>query len=249
MIFSEDLLFIHVPKTGGSSITAYLCDVLPKPIYLSQPFCEEELTDLGILQIPGIRHETLAEARDVVAAYGFDLDRFPLILATIRNPYDLDVSRYAYLREGHEWERGAEQDLALTSGFEAFAVRNPHRGGHWTTDGPNGVSPFEFARHGRQRRGYPNDLAAFFAIDGHCPRNLRILRFEHLAEDLVAALRGIGIDAGGEFPWINRSDHDHYLSYYTPSAEESVYRRYRWAFDHGFYQRLDHHLLLSPTGD
>lgn len=249
MVFNEDVLFVHVPKTGGSSVTVHLLDVLARPVYLSQPHHDPDLTDPGIVQLPGIRHETLAEARDLLAGLGFSLDRFRVILATIRNPYDLDVSRYAYLRTGNAWERGAEQELAMANSFEEFAVRNRHRGGHWTTDGPDDATGIEFARNGRNGHRYRNDLRAFFTVDGRVPANLRVLRFEHLVEDVQAALRGIGVGAHPPFPWLNRSPHDHYLGYYTPRAEAAVYRRYRWAFDEGLYPRLDPSRLRSGAED
>jgi len=154
MIFGERLLFVHVPKTGGSSVTVYLLGVLPKPIYLSQPIRDDRIDEPGVVQIPGLRHEGLAEARELVAGHGFDIRRFPLILATIRNPYDLEVSRYAYLRAGYPWERGPEQDLALAYDFEEFAVRNEQRGGHWAALDPSaGATPGFAAAYGHGRAG------------------------------------------------------------------------------------------------
>ena len=239
MIFSKDVLFIHVPKTGGTSTTFYLLGVLPEPIYYSHPFRDEVLPNRAIVEITGRRHESLAEARDVVADYGFDIHRFPLILAAIRNPYDLEVSRYAYLRAGLPWERGEDLELALASDFERFAVKSQHRGGHWWGSDPETHAALGFDRNDRNGHPYPDDLATFYTLDGEIPENLRVIRFEHLAGDLIDALRTIGIDGGGEVPWFNRSPHDDYRSYYTRRAEEAVYDRYRWAFDRGFYPRLD----------
>ena len=246
MIFGRDLLYIHVPKTGGMSTTAYLLDVLPKPVYLTHPtdVWNDELPDQGVVHIVGKRHETLAEARDVVACHGFDIRRFPMILATIRNPYDLEVSRYAYLRAGYPWQRGPEQDLALASSFEEFAVKNEQRGGHWLTSDPEihaASEPGAPPGHGE----YPNEIKDFYTLDGLFLENLRIVRFEQLVDDLVDALATLEINGHGDVPWVNESLHHAYQSYYTPGAEEAVYRRYRWVFDHGFYPRLDSAWLPS----
>ena len=239
MIFIKDLLFIHVPKTGGMSTSSFLLDVLQGPVYYSHPFRDEVITNPGVVELTGRRHESLEEARDIVASYGLDVSRFRLILATIRNPYDLEVSRYAYLRAGHPWERGGDLPLALSSSFETFAVKSRHRGGHWWTDAEYAAGALTAVGNGRRRGRYRNDLEGFYTLDGCFPKNLRIIRFEHLVEDLAAALGTIGVEVDGRFPWNNRSSHDHYLSYYTRRAEEAVYRRYRWAFDQGFYPRLD----------
>lgn len=251
MIFSKDLLFIHVPKTGGMSTSGYLLDVLPKPVHLSHPaeVWNDTLAERGIVQIVGKRHESLPEARDVVARHGFAVETFPLVLATIRNPYDLEVSRYAYLRQGYHWERGAEQDLALASTFEEYAVKNDQRGGIWQTE--------ELTFHDAAALGddappeYPNELKDFYTLDGRIPPNLRVIRFENMVAELMDALRSVGIDArAADFPWVNQSRRDDFRSYYTPRAEEAVHARYRWVFDQGFYPRLDpDHLpvVAEPT--
>jgi hypothetical protein len=240
MIFSRDLLFIHVPKTGGMSTSGYLLDVLPKPVYLSHPaeVWNDDLPARDVVQLVGRRHESLPEARDVVARHGFAVDRFPLILATIRNPYDLEVSRYTYLRIGYHWERGPEQSLALASTFEEYAVKNEQRGGLWQTE--------ELTIHDAAALGdgtppdYPNELKDFYTLDGRIPPNMRVIRFENMVPELIDALRSIGIEGREtDVPWVNKSHRDDFRAYYTPRAEEAVYQRYRWVFDQGFYPRLD----------
>ena len=51
-------------------------------------------------------------------------------------------------------------------------------------------------------------------------------------------LRSVGITAKIRIPRTNRSRHRHYSRYYTPQAEEVVYRKYRWAFEAGGYERM-----------
>ena len=55
---------------------------------------------------------------------------------------------------------------------------------------------------------------------------------------MAEALRNLGLAAPQEFPWANRSERGDWRGYYTRRAEEAVYRRYRWAFDQGFYPAL-----------
>lgn len=237
MIFTDDLVFLHPPKTAGMSTTNYLLNVLPGPIYLSQPIHEQGMPD-KVVQVPGKRHETLAEAREILARCGRDLNQVPIILSTLRNPYDLEVSRWAYLRQRYPWERGPEQDLACDTTFEEFALLNQQRGGSWATDAFAylGVNTISGNPGGRP---YPNELKDFFTVDGQIPRNLRVIRFESIVSDLRHALQSLGHAGQGDFPWVNRSKRDSYPSYYTPAAEAAVFSRYRWAFDEGFYPRLD----------
>jgi SAM-dependent methyltransferase len=216
MIFSKDILFLHVPKAGGMSITSFLLDALPPPVYYTRPEVDEPFARRsGIVQILGGRHQTLPEAVGELRRYGFSLGDFPLIVAVLRNPYDLEVSRYHYLRAGHPWDYGPNQRLAMTRDFTTFAVKNS-----------------------LSERNAPKALENYFQSSGEILANLRILRFESLEPDIRNALRSIGIEAEGHFPWRNKSRHGDYASYYTKQAEAAVYRRYRWVFDAGFYERM-----------
>jgi hypothetical protein len=82
-------------------------------------------------------------------------------------------------------------------------------------------------------------MSKYYFLDGEMPANLRILRFERLADEVREALRQIGITGDAEFPWLNRSNHGKYTSYYDRESERLVYEQCRWFFDHGYYERLD----------
>jgi hypothetical protein len=214
MVFSKELLFIHVPKTGGMSVSDYLLSILGPPIYQVRPPHGEVARGSGVVEILGNRHLGLSEAARVVSEHGFEIRRFPLILVVIRNPYSLEVSRYAYLQTGHPWDAGRNQELALTSNFETFAIHS---------DVHEGSAPLE----------------SYFQLDGAIPPNMRIIRFENLAAGIRNVLKDIGMKSDLDLPHHNQSLHGDFRSYYTVAAEESVYRRYKWVFDNSFYERLD----------
>src|SRR5262249_45125767 len=81
-------------------------------------------------------------------------------------------------------------------------------------------------------------LESYFLLRGALPKNLRLVRFESLAQEATDALRAVGITPSETVPWVNRSRHGPFLSYYTRDAEQAVYEKYRWVFDHGSYERL-----------
>lgn len=216
MILGERLLFVHVPKTGGMAVTTYLLAALPRPIWYMHPDHDPTL-DGGVIQLAGIRHETLAESFAVATSAGLDPWRLPLVVAVLRNPYALEVSRFAYLQNGFALDAGHNQDLALTGDFAAFATHSTDHG------------------------GAERPIEAYFEIDGRIPPNMRILRQESLHADLPRALREAGIDvpASARLVAENESRHGPWLDYYTRAAAAAVNARYRWVFDHGFYERLD----------
>lgn len=215
MIFSERLLFLHVPKAGGSSIVRFLMDVLPKPVYYSlPPDHEAELPD-GVIRFPGSAHESLDEARIVLSERGLRLEDFPVVVACIRNPYELEVSRYSFLRgDLNRYNHGVQQAVALQGDFELFA----------TYSRPHGLRPLE----------------TYYVLDGVVPPNLRIVRLENVEAELRDCLQAAGVDAGtGAVPRHNRSEHDAFAGYYTPAAEQAVYEKYKWVFHTGLYPRLE----------
>ena len=215
MIFCEKLLFIHVPKTAGAAMTDYLLAALPRPTYYTMPNPKPGLDDPQLVYIPGFAHEMLEEASAIVAQFGFEIDRFPMILAVARNPYALEVSRYAFLQQGHSVSAGFNQALAFNEDFETFACTS------------------------EDHAGDERPIESYYQLNGQAPDNLRIVKFENLAEEFKDAMRSIGLAGDVDLPKANVSSHDPFLTYYTQKAEEAVYARYRWLFDHGLYERLN----------
>ncbi len=212
MIFSQDLLFIHVPKTGGTSISVNLFQTLKRPVYYTHPNPLPVSADPGVIWIEGDGHEKPAEARELVARYGLNITRFRLILAVIRNPYAREVSAYSYLavRDEPPTEAG---ELALCLDFEGFVSRSFRN------------------RNGRVTEGY-------YKLDGVIPSNMKILKQENLAAEYASALRSVGLDPGNGLPHVNKSQHANFAAYYTEVSEQAVYQNYKWMFDAGLYARL-----------
>ncbi len=240
MLFTDRLLFLHVPKTGGTSVTSFLIRNLPGRITLTEPADLPSAADdlpfslrmrlqlrqwrrqFGFLRHPrlrriaGVRHETLQQASDVHASLGRKLADFETILAVIRNPYDLEVSRFHFFRRGHLGIRGFAheyaEELAQSGDFAAFAERA--------------------AYHGQ----LPGRIEDWFEIAGRIPANLRVVRFESLEADLARALAPFcGIVS--PLPRLNASAHAPYKNYLTPDIEMAIYNKYRWPFDRGYYAR------------
>jgi hypothetical protein len=222
-LFTKDLLFLHVPKTGGSSVAEYLFEVLPRPIWCVCEYpaaCDRG----GVTYLEGRKHSTLAEAGTLLRQRGLDLNQMRVILAVVRNPYEAAVSEYSYFRRPDVFPsmRGQIHELAVVLPFPEYVFRVICGPGHFIT-----------AR-----------LAQYYTIGGQVPANLCIVRFEDLADGVRAALSEIGVESDASLPWLNASPHDDYLSYYDSAAEEAIYQRCRWVFDQGYYPRLQ----LTTTG-
>jgi hypothetical protein len=226
MIFTNEILFVHVPKTGGMSVTELLLKVLPRPVYYSHPHePNAELAAQGVVEFSGDRHEPMALCREVLAQHGIDITKLKVIIAVIRNPYEMEVSRFSYLQNGHAWDAGLNQELAMTGDFETFARDSVDHG------------------------GAARPIQSYFELDGALPKNLRVLHQENLATELREALADIGVNGALELPRVNTTAHASWPGYYTRGAEAAVYERYRWVFDYGFYPRLDaNQFSFAPFG-
>ena len=153
MIFNDELLFIHVPKTAGMSMGKALLRSLKGHVYM-------------------------------------------------------EVSRYHYLRKGHEWDKGNSAELALAGNFPEFVA-----GSKWW---------FSFQD--------------YYSINGVTPDNLHIVRFENFAFTMQRTF-GSCSKAEFSVKRLNKSHNTNYRKYYTDELESLVYKKYQWIFDRGYYAR------------
>ncbi len=214
MIWNAEVLFLHVPKTGGMSISDYLIRRLRGPVHYTAPEPDPSLPR-GIHH-RGRRHETLADAAAYLSSSGIDIEDFKLILATMRNPYELEVSRYHYLRLANEWDQGTPQRIALENSFPEYLAQA----------GFFGSGPPRFER--------------YYELAGRIPPNMRILRFENLETDFLRHVNPFLRHSNREhrLPETNTTDHGDYRDYYDESAEAICHDRHRWIFDRGYFPRL-----------
>jgi hypothetical protein len=209
MLIAGGVLFVHAPKTAGTSVVEYLVKNLPGEKILTMP--PGHVAQKGTQTVPGTRHETLAQAIKVAEGLGFGVDDFSLLLAVTRNPYDLEVSRYAYLRLGHPWDRGRPQEIALTGDFDRFCREAGYPWGH------------------------PTPIERWYTLDGHVPSNMRLLRFEHLDGDLAQALSPISA-MRYRLKHRNATNHVAWRSYINAENEAAIYEKFRWLFQ--YYERV-----------
>ncbi len=218
LVFSKDVAFIHVPKAAGSSVTKYLLEVLPPPVYYVSPDAVSVDRE-GLVHLPGVAHQTLREAQRTLRRHGVTLSELPLVMAVMRNPYEMAVSRYMYLRrpERPGQRFGKARDLALSLDFSDFIVQAVSR---W-------------------RRFPVETLHQSYHLNGKVPSNFTMIMMENLVDGVKAALREIGLTDDREFPWLNASTHDDFASYYDQRSEAIIYSQAKWVFDRGLYPRLD----------
>jgi hypothetical protein len=225
MIFSEDIIFIHIGKTGGISCSLYLLNHLRGPIHFCHRKADLELDRLHLprddiqphTDCPGGRHSSLAEALNFIQRLdGRTLDDFERVIAVIRDPVALEYSWYKHLQKPDvQQSRMPRARRLATLSFEEFLGQAPHH-----------------------RPGYSQE--AFFLLDGAMPANLHLVRFERLAEEFPYCVAGyLDCSSPPPLPHANRTVYDSTLTDdLTPLALARIKRRHRWLLEQGFY-RLD----------
>lgn len=210
MIWNNKILFIHTPKTAGMSMTGMLLESLDGPVSITGPF--DNRTENGVQYLQGKRHETLVDAESFLTYRNKSIRDFEKIFCVMRNPYDLELSRYSYLRKNLPHDKGPAQTIALENDYKNYLRQAPFFGMN------------------------PPRLHLYFSINGHLPENLVVLKFERLNEDIKTFMSPY-MKPGYQLPFENASTHKKYEEVYDEETEELCFERNRWFFEKGFYAR------------
>lgn len=199
-----NFLFVHIAKTGGTSVRAALAPLRWRdPLYWPAFLCSRlsHLTGHRIAsKLP--RHAKVIAAKEMLPHEVFEkLFKF----AFVRNPWDLQVSSWHHIRR--------ERPHLLT-GIEDFPTFI-----RWKLD-PERPYQYHIDTSIELQSDYLKDLSGRIIVDF-------IGRYENLQEDFDQVCRTIGI-APRQLPHKrqakNRSD---YRKYYTDEIAELVAQRFK----------------------
>lgn len=213
MLIGEQFLFLHIPKTAGKSLTKYMIEAWPGAIH--GRVSPGQVRELAAVVRPGVTlevasgHQGMVAAKKLLRQRGRKLRDMTAIFTCVRNPYDLIVSTYFFMRATFKNNRNRRNfQLAHSLEFEEFC------------------NQYE-----------PRAIEAWLTLNGRVPRNLRLLRFEALEADLAAVAKEYGFKPA-TLPHLNRTQHRHYSCYVRSAAcERAIYEKHRYVFDIGLYER------------
>jgi hypothetical protein len=205
---SHKFIFIKTPKTAGSSITDYL-----EP-YLNQEFRDLDSGDHEPLSLD-YTGNGMPTITSILKKNNIDINNY-FKFSFVRNPWDLRLSRYFYLRDV-EIAYNAKKNLptdnsALTLDFKSWCLSGkwfPPRNHGWLKNPPQ--------TKGGQIGFLKNDN---LEIDVDY-----IGKFENLQEDFDNICDQIGI-AKKKLPHLNKSKHKHYTEYYDDETRQMVAEEY-----------------------
>ena len=135
MLYHSEAVFIHVPKTGGMSITRFLVNALDGPVTVfAAPRAKEHTFSLAdtveahdkLSFIAGRRHGPCDAAVKEIEEAGLPVP--PLAFSIAREPVSLMVSYYKHMQKPAVWQRRGQDPeklkgapkLAMEKSFDAF---------------------------------------------------------------------------------------------------------------------------------
>jgi hypothetical protein len=198
-------LFVHIAKTGGTSVRAALeglrwRDPWYWPMFLCSRFSHLSGHRIGT-KLP--RHAKVIAAQELLPREFFDeLFKF----AFVRNPWDLQVSSFHHIRRERPHYLGGHDR------FEDFL--------RWKLD-PERPYQYHVDTSIERQSDYLIDLRGRVLVDF-------IGRYEQLEADFAAVCRRIGITAPALPHRRHSADRERdYRSYYTPETAELVAEHFR----------------------
>lgn len=213
MLVNEDFAFVHFPKTAGKSLTRYLIEAWRDPIY--GKVSPGQLEEVASVMRPGVTlevargHENIRRTSIILRGMGRRIEDLRAVFVCIRNPYDIAVSTYFFMRETYARNSKSPRfRMAAELSFEDFWVNDISK------------SPPE----------------RWLTLNGKVLDNQRFIRFESLREDLEALAVEFNFRSA-VLPHLNRSRRGHYSDYMTSRAEEAIFTRFEYMFRAGYYRR------------
>lgn len=190
---TKKLAFIHIPRCGGHSVEAYLRG------------CIFDITKRSLTH----RHHDMTS---ICYHTNTDLADWQHVICVIRNPYALQVSRWAYWRQQFaEGQSYAHAQLAASLPFTDWVL---HRDSH----------------HG------PDEYHQWWQVDGREPDGLHIIKIEQLAQDLPQLCANFCEHDLPTLKQLNAAEHTDWQRYYTTQASiDNIKARYQQSLDR-FYQ-------------
>ncbi|MBA1147708.1 sulfotransferase family 2 domain-containing protein [Ectothiorhodospiraceae bacterium WFHF3C12] len=203
--YKHNFMFVHIAKTGGTSIRAalrgYRWGWPYTPVLALCSLASQMTRPRHKLGIKFPRHAKAIAAREMLPAEVYD-NLFKFVV--VRNPWDLQVSSYHHLKREHP------QVVARVDSFEAFLDLK---------FGAERDYNFLLDISAELQSDYVVDLHGNLIVD-------YIARYESLEADFAEACRRIGISQPPLPHHRKASDRTHYREYYSDRTRELVAHHY-----------------------
>jgi hypothetical protein len=208
-------LFLMAPGTGCTAVG----EGVLIPYLEGEYFPAEHVRDHTGKMVLDKKHATLAQLKRQGLLTAEETTRL-FKFTTIRNPFDVLVTRYFRLRTMRGKKLSNHDSFVHPRTIESVRLAMEQPFAVWVE--------LNFRMQGRRRLRHP--LSRYRAPRHYHEKHIRgadfLMRFERLQEDFNEVLRCIGVDKPIEIPRINVTNdrEGDYREYYTPRARAIVER-------------------------
>jgi len=199
-------LYVHVAKTGGSSVDLALQGWCPRSEHFSTRTLDHRIDILGRRIAMEIRRHSTPQQWDSYYKFAF-----------VRNPWDRAVSIFKNIQSSREMQAKDKRQI-----LEEITRRLGIDEEDFTFD--------VFVKDVLRDRVFDNYHwdKQIYCFSDYDNRNLLdfIGRYENLQDDFNAICRNLRFTTS-RLPHVNKTQHDHYSSYYSKETEQIVGDLYR----------------------
>jgi hypothetical protein len=254
--YNDDVLFVHIPKCGGTAVKAYMAENLPG-VKWPRPATWFMARD-GRLEVTEAdrkaAHQSTLDAslpighvplRDIPRFTGRPLDSWDKIIVTIRNPYYQQISQWLFWRERYATGDYHAHDIHAAShprfdswvgtpnaDFHVWYEQRFHEGESIARKPPSAETSYE---------GWGGFYPYWVGVDGAIPDNVHMIRMEEMSHQLPLALAPYMDGPPPEMYRRNEGpvDESKYLRYITdaPNTIKTIEAKFKWTFENGIYGR------------
>lgn len=239
--YTDDFLFIHIPKTGGTSVKQWLANHVQ-----GVKLATDEDCGFPIGHIP---------LRDVKQWVGRCPSSFKRIVAVIRDPYEQQLSQWLFWAD--RYRRGQWHIHNYTAGISPTLtdfLQDPRSDFHcWYETNfavlpVGGATPRSLEDPLLRYEGFSGFYRFWLEVDGEIPENVELIRYEHLAESWARIAPEVTgkLDAPS-LPQANQGPRriQYALEYYTPLGVSIVTAKFAWTFAAGLYPEVPAEALIK----
>jgi len=229
LLSKEKLIYIHIPKTGGSSVEDFLLSnfnykrsVLNLTDGIGKSFIKNKVND-GFETLYPLMHYTLSQVIEVASQSNIQVDNSWNVFSIVRNPYYKFVSELFFLAPSlllqhyHTLPNKIDKDILINESVDSYFKGKKNETFH--------------SNH---------SLPQYKFFDG-ADINCKIFKFE---EGLINIMGKLGFDAKDNFPHrlnmfhLSGSPRPNYKDLLTPYLVEVVNERYQKDFEMFGYNML-----------
>ncbi len=214
-IDDKKIIFIHIPKTGGSYIDTNILniDILNITNDIQQKYF------VGVNNKIHYSHMTINEISQLI-----DITKYNYVFTMVRNPYDRLVSNYFF--NGY---------VLISKNFNSFVYDLYD---YVINDKDIFLNDTSDIIKKTLHIHYRINQVDFLKKNNMIYNKIKVFKYEKFKESINTIISDLKLDIKYDNNKINNSEHENYKSYYNKETADIVYKLYQPDFEYFGYEKM-----------